>query len=128
MPQVDETLGHLTFPPGPLAELSQALLRAYVTLKQSPDELKQDLTQGPHSSIVYDLLTSTGVLTLPEETDALALFNEQHDIWQAQTTSRQQYTEMLKKADWLSPESWNKFKELKENSSTVLTPSSRRPI
>lgn len=115
LPQIDETLGHLTFPPGPLAELSQAILRAYVILKMPPEDLKQDLTQGPHSSIVYDLLTSTGVLTLPEETDAHRLFHEQHDLWQSQTASKLQYTEMLKKADWLSPESWSKFKALRQN-------------
>lgn len=114
LPQIDETLGHLIFPPGPLAELSQAILRAYVTLKQQPDDLRQDLIEGPHSSIVYDLLTSTGVLTLPEETDALRLFHEQHALWQSQTSHRAKYTEMLKKADWLSPESWSKFKAMKQ--------------
>lgn len=128
LPQVDETLGHLSFPPGPLAELSQAILRAYVVLKLPAEDLQQDLTQGPHSSIVYDLLTSTGVLTLPEDTDALHLFHEQHSLWLSQSQRRSEYTEMLKKADWLSPESWNKFKELKETSSAVLTPPQRRPI
>ena len=114
LPQVDETLGHLTFPAGPLAELSQAILRAYVVLKMPPEDLKQDLTQGPHSSIVYDLLTSTGVLTLPEETDALTLFHEQHNLWQSQTHSRKQVTDMLKQADWLSPEAWSKFVKLRQ--------------
>ena len=126
--QVDETLGHLQFPPGPLAELSQAILRAYVVLKLPPEDLQQDLTQGPHSTTVYDLLISTGVLTLPEESDALTMFTEQHELWQSQTNHRQQYTNVMKKADWLDPESWNKFKELKETSSTVLTPTLRRPI
>ncbi len=132
LPQVDETLGHITFPAGSLAELSQAVLRAYVVLKLAPEDLQQDLQNGPHSSIVYDLLTSTGVLTLPEETDALALFHEQHTLWQSQSDHRSKYTEMLKKGDWFSQEYFDKFKELKESSSTTpsaaLTPSSRRPI
>ncbi|RYD49735.1 MAG: DNA primase [Verrucomicrobiaceae bacterium] len=132
LPQVDETLGHITFPAGPLAELSQAVLRAYVVLKLPPEDLQQDLQNGPHSSIVYDLLTSTGVLTLPEDTDALSLFHEQHGIWQSQSEHRSKYTEMLKKGDWFSQEYFDKFKELKENSasghSAALTPSSRRPI
>ncbi|PZP39600.1 MAG: DNA primase [Pseudomonas fluorescens] len=117
--QVDEVLGQLSFPPGPLVELSQAIVRAYVILKQAPDDLAQDLANGPHSSIVNDLLTSTGVLTLPQDTNAVVLFREQYDLWQSETVTRAKYTEMLKKADWLSPESWSKFKELKETSTKV---------
>lgn len=114
LPQIDETLGQLHFPPGPLAELSQAIIRAYVVLKMPAEELQQDLTQGPHSSTVYDLLTSTGILTLPEESDALTLFHEQYHLWKHQTTQRVEYTQMMKKADWLSPEYWNKFKAMKQ--------------
>ncbi len=128
LPQVDETLGSLTFPPGPLAELAQAVVRAYVVLKLPPEDLAQDLQQGPHSTTVADLLTSTGVFTLAPETDALALFHNQHNLWRAQSQSRAKYTETLKNTDWFAPESWNKFKDLKESASTVLTPSPRRPI
>lgn len=128
LPQVDEILGGIAFPPGPLAELSQAVVRAYVVLKLPAEDLAQDLQLGPHSATVADLLTSTGVLTLPDETDALVLFHEQHQLWQAQSVSRSKYTEIVKNADWFSPENWNKFKELKETSSTDLTPSPRRPI
>ncbi|TKW61836.1 MAG: DNA primase [Blastochloris viridis] len=114
LPQVDEILGGIAFPPGPLAELSQAVVRAYVVLKLPAEDLAQDLQLGPHSATVADLLTSTGVLTLPDETDALVLFHEQHQLWQTQTVSRSKYTEIVKNADWFSPESWNKFKKLKE--------------
>lgn len=128
LPQVDETLGGIGYPAGPLAELAQAVVRAYVVLKLPAEELAQDLQLGPHSATVADLLTSTGVMTLPDDTDALTLFHEQHQLWQAQTVSRSKYTEIVKSADWFSPESWNKFKELKETSSTDLTPPPRRPI
>ncbi len=128
LPQVDEVLGGISFPAGPLAELAQAVVRAYVVLKLPAEELAQDLQLGPHSATVADLLTSTGVMTLPEETDALTLFHEQHQLWQVQSVSRSKYTEIVKNGDWFSPESWNKFKELKETSSTDLTPSPRRPI
>lgn len=128
LPQVDETLGHLTFPAGPLAELSQHLLRAYLTLKLPSAELAQDLALGPHSSTVMDLLASTGVVTLPEETDALAAFRQQHSLWQQQSNQHKKYTGILKKADWFSPETWSEFKELKENAAATLTPSPRRPI
>lgn len=50
------------FRPARWPSMSQAVLRAYVVLKLPPEDLEQDLRNGPHSGIVYDLLTSTGIL------------------------------------------------------------------
>lgn len=128
LPQVDESLAQLPFSPGPTAELAQHLIRAYVTLKLSPEELAQDLLQGPHSSTVMDLLTSTGIAALDEQTDALPLYQQQFIIWQQQTQQRQRHSKLLKNANWFSPEYWSEFKELKETSPSGLTPPTRRPI
>lgn len=115
LPQVDEPLGRLEFPPGPLQELSQHLLRAYIHLKLSPEETVQSLTTGPHSATVQDLLASTGVGSMEEGIDALSQFRQQHILWQNHLHARHQQQAMLKKGDWFySPESWNNFKQLKE--------------
>lgn len=128
LPQVDETLAQLQFPAGPLQELSQQVFRAYIHLQLTPDELRQELTQGPHSATVAELLASTGVAVLEEDADALALFHQQHQLWRQQAEAKKQHTQFLKEEDWYNPEKWSKFKELKESSQTGLTPPPRRPI
>ena len=129
LPQVDEVLGQISFPPGPLAELAQHVLRAYVALKLAPEDLQADLANGPHAATVEDLLLSTGVERIEEQgADPLQLFRQQQQLWQRQAYTKEKYTEFLRQEDWLSPETWSRFKQLKESSQPALTPNPRRPI
>lgn len=128
LPDVIESLGSLTFPAGPINELLQHLLRAYIHLKLPPSEINQDLAQGHHSATVQELLTSTGVSALPEDTNPLATFTEHHELWQQQTQAKTEAQTLLKKADWFAEDFWSKFKESKENQPSSLTPPPRRPI
>lgn len=114
LPQVDETLAHLAFPPGPLNELSQHILRAYIHLKLSAEDLRASLASGPHSGTVQDLFASTGVSALEEGVDALSLFQSHFEAWKKHENQKHIKQTMMKNADWFSPESWNKFKKLKE--------------
>lgn len=118
MPTVDEKIGALPFPPGPLAELAQHLVRAYAVLQLGPDEMASELTHGPHASTVEDLLRSTGVERLnAEESDPLTLFSTHYKQWQTHQNAQKTKSDIIGKEDWFSPETWMKFKQMKDKSS-----------
>ncbi|NBX86829.1 MAG: hypothetical protein EBQ80_06350, partial [Proteobacteria bacterium] len=120
LPEVDESLAMLHFPPGPLNELHQHILRAYTQLNLPPEKLHQNLTEGPHSATVTSLLASTGTTPNPTQNSIDAtppnqLFKQHFAQWQQQQQTHKQYTQIIKQADWFNPENWQQFKQLKES-------------
>ena len=111
----DEALGALPLPPGPLAELVQHLLRSYVAgnIGASVAEAAHyadDLLIGPHASTVAELVRSTGVGLLADETDADAAFTATYQQWRARMASRSSQQADLK-TNFLDPAAWAAFSQ-----------------
>lgn len=129
---VDELIGELPLPPGPLTDLARHLMRVHA--RATPDHVTAlaDLLDGPHAAIVDDILASSGVRSLPDDTDALALFQNQFGIWQDRKHHQKRRTETLRTMKWFDPLAWNDFKALNDNSppdpTSPLTGGGRRPI
>jgi DNA primase len=128
---VAEDVGNWPLPPGPLAELRQHLLRA-VVLQTPPEELAAQLPEGPHAETVADLLRSTGVQAMGDDTAVARTFASLHQRWQAAQTQRQQQHSLTRTGQWFDPKFWRKFEEMQKDGSQPaalpLTSPARRPI
>ncbi|MCP5405325.1 MAG: DNA primase [Pseudomonadaceae bacterium] len=112
LPQIDENLARLTFPPGPANELAQHVFRAYTVQRLSAEELREDLKSGPHATTVAALLRSTGVATLDESlTSPQAEFDKTYAEWFHASQQRQHLRETLREGDWTA-EKWEQLKAM----------------
>jgi DNA primase len=118
LPQVDESLATLPLPPGPLAELVQSLLRAYVAGHTLDAAFAAGLREGPFAHDLEKLLRDSGVATLPETTEAAAAFTATFINWQAQATKLKAQKQLLKTTNFLDPEAWAAFSRGRDGSAT----------
>lgn len=112
LPQVDESLARIDFPAGPTGELAAHLLRAYTVQRLSAEDLRDDLTSGPHAATVADLLRSTGVAGLDDATtNPLAEFNRAYGEWFHARQQRQAISQTTGGQEW-TLEKWQQVKAL----------------
>jgi len=109
LPNVDEMLAELSLPPGPLAELVQALLRAYVQGQTLDEDFAQSLQEGPFGGVVAALLRDSGVAALPATPDAAAAFREAYARRRTQQSQREEHKDLLKNTNFLDPDAWVNF-------------------
>lgn len=109
-----EELGTVTLADHQLADVRNHLLRAHMVHGSSGEEMVADLLAGPLGGIVLELLRTTGVETLPQETDPEALFDEVYQGLRQQGAHKQRHTELLKrmKTGDLTPEMWQELQHL----------------
>lgn len=118
LPHIDEQLGSLPLPAGPMAELVQHLLRAYVSGQNLADDFAQSLLEGPFGAELETLLRDSGVAALPETTEAATMFANTFTQWQAQQTKLAAHKNQLKNTNFFDPEAWAAFSRTRGTPST----------